>query len=94
MGAEGVSMKLNVSMAEAAKMVGIQASKMQELLETGEVPAWRDGRNWKIPIVALQDWNENKAYMERLERRNHDQETLHSTGDGKDSAGVETGYQE
>ena len=59
----------NVSMSEAARLVGIQAKVMQGLLDKGEVPAWRDGRNWKIPVTTLQEWNENRAKQEARERR-------------------------
>ena len=67
-------MTLNVSMAEAAKMVGIQTAKMQELVETGEIPAWRDGRNWKIPVNMLKEWNSLRA-IEEAERRRHGKES-------------------
>ena len=61
--------KLNVSMAEAAKLIGIQVSAIQTMLETGEVPAWREGRNWKIPVTSLVKWNEDRATREAAERR-------------------------
>ena len=67
-------MKMNVSVQEAAKMIGIQAAKMQELVETGDVPAWRDGRNWKIPVNLLKEWNGLKA-IEQAERRRHEKDT-------------------
>lgn len=70
-------MKMNVSVQEAAKMIGIQASKMQEYVETGDVPAWRDGRNWKIPVNMLKEWNSQKA-LEQSERRRHDTEAKDS----------------
>ena len=75
-------MKLNVSMAEAAKMVGIQASKMQELLEEGNIPAWRDGRNWKIPISALTEWNESRAYTEAGRRKYESKGPHNSVSEG------------
>ena len=61
--------QLNVSMAEAAKLIGIQKSMMQMLLESGEVPAWREGRNWKVPVTGLVKWNEERAVREAAERR-------------------------
>ena len=67
-------MKMNVSVQEAAKLIGIQAAKMQELVETGDVPAWRDGRNWKIPVNLLEEWNGLKA-IEQAERRRHEKES-------------------
>ena len=67
-------MKMNVSVQEAAKLIGIQAAKMQELVETGDVPAWRDGRNWKIPVNLLKEWNGLKA-IEQAERRRHEKES-------------------
>ena len=65
-------MNMNVSLNEAAKLVGIKTTRMQELLNTGEIPAWREGRNWKIPVKALEKWNEEKAIAEAKERRAHD----------------------
>ena len=63
--------QMNVSMAEAAKLIGVQTSLMQTMLETGEVPAWREGRNWKIPVSSLAKWNEERAIREAEERRRH-----------------------
>ena len=60
---------LNVSMSEAARLIGIQTRLMQSMLERGEVPAWREGRNWKIPVKALEQWNEDRAAREAEERR-------------------------
>ena len=60
---------LNVSMAEAAKLIAVKATFMQELLDAGEVDAWRDGRNWKIPVSSLMKWNEERAAKEARERR-------------------------
>lgn len=61
--------QLNVSIAEAAKMIGVQTSKMLEMVEKGVIPAWRDGRNWKIPIESLREWNKARAVREAAERR-------------------------
>lgn len=75
-------MKLNVSMVEAAKMLGIRTDRMQALVESGDIPAWREGRNWKIPVNLLKEWNGLKAIEESEERRRHEKETVHSRGDG------------
>lgn len=68
-------MKLNVSMVEAAKMLGIRTDRMQALVESGDIPAWREGRNWKIPVNLLKEWNGLKAIEESEERRRHEKDT-------------------
>ena len=61
--------QMNVSMSEAARLIGVQASLMQKMVERGDVPAWREGRNWKIPVSSLKKWNEERAVREAAERR-------------------------
>lgn len=64
-------MKLNVSLNEAAKMLGIRSASLQTLVKEGKIPAWKEGRNWKIPVKALEEWNEERAAKE-AERRKYD----------------------
>lgn len=60
---------LVVSAAEAAKMLSIKAATLHEELETGRLKAYRDGRNWKIPVEALHEYVNTRATNETKERR-------------------------
>ena len=57
--------------AEAAKALATSPNKVHELLERGEIPAYREGRNYKIVISLLQDYIEERAINESKERRNN-----------------------
>lgn len=54
---------------EAAEVLGTRPNRIQELLEAGEIPAYKDGRNWKIPCTLLQKFIEDRAIAEAKERR-------------------------
>lgn len=63
-----------VSIAEAAKILSLQAATVQRLVENGEIPAFREGRNWKIPVALLKEYVETRALKEAEQRRkNHAQ---------------------
>ena len=55
-------MALIVSAAEAAKL-------LHRKLRTGEIPAYREGTNWKIPLDLLKVTIENRAIEEAKERK-------------------------
>ena len=55
--------------AEAANALATTKSKVHELLETGQLPAYRDGKNWKIPETLLLRYIEERAEREAMERR-------------------------
>lgn len=38
-------------------------------LKSGEIPAYREGKNWKVPVKLLERYIENKALTEAKERR-------------------------
>lgn len=61
--------KTTLSANETALRIGISKSKALELIEQGEIPAIRIGRNWLVPDKALQDWLCTRAYAEANERR-------------------------
>ena len=42
---------------------------MYPLIERGEIPAYRVGCNWKVPITKLQQYVEERAEAEAYERR-------------------------
>jgi len=60
---------LVVTAAEAAKMLKLNPKETGRRLEIGEIPATRDGREWKIPKTTLQKYIEDKAIEEARERR-------------------------
>ena len=63
--------KLIYSAREAAKVLGTGNDKVQSLLKKGEIPAYREGRNWKIPKKSLEAYVEERARKE-TERRKYD----------------------
>ena len=54
-------MKYILTTQEAAGYVGIGINRIRELVKTGEIPAARSGRNFKIPRPLLEEWIEEKA---------------------------------
>jgi excisionase family DNA binding protein len=46
---------------EAAAYLNIGINQMRGLLKSGEIPAARSGRNYKIPRPLLEEWIVNKA---------------------------------
>lgn len=63
------TMALIVSAAEAAKLLKTDTHTVHRKLRTGEIPAYREGTNWKIPIDLLKATIESKAIEEARERR-------------------------
>ena len=62
-------MALIVSAAEAAKLLKTDTHTVHRKLRTGEIPAYREGTNWKIPLDLLKVTIENRAIEEAKERR-------------------------
>lgn len=60
---------LVVSAIEAAEMLRTRVDVVYRLLEVGEVPAYRIGSNWKVPITKLQQYVEERAEAEAYERK-------------------------
>ena len=42
---------------------------MLELLKRGDIVAYRDGRNWKVPVKEIEKYVETRAAIETAERR-------------------------
>lgn len=61
--------KMLISASETAQRLGISLETTLRLLEFGEIPAIRFGRNWKIPVKALDEWVIERAKAEAKERR-------------------------
>ena len=60
---------LVVSAAEAARMLNVKTATLQQELKAGNIYAYRDGRNWKIPVEALKNYVNARAETETEERR-------------------------
>ena len=61
--------KLNYTPMEARAALGISSSEIFRLLESGEIPAYKISRNWKIPVKALIEWNDDRGKKEAKERK-------------------------
>lgn len=54
---------------ETAKVIRESQKSTLIKLETGEIPAYREGSHWKVPRKLLEQYIENKALVETKERR-------------------------
>lgn len=61
--------KKTLSAGETSLRIGISKSKTLQMLDRGEIPALRVGRNWLVPEQALDEWLVSKAWEEASERR-------------------------
>lgn len=57
---------------ECAELLCTSLTVIYSLLESGELPAYRQGKNWKIPMKALEDYVMDRAMFEAEGRMNHD----------------------
>ena len=65
---------LVLTAAETAKALRERPERVKEKLETGEIPAYREGREWKIPVSLLKASIEHKALEEaKVRRQIHDE---------------------
>lgn len=71
--------RLVVTASEAADMLCLRDGKCLELLEAGEIPGYRDGIRWKIPIVLLEKYVIERAEREAEERKRIN-EKMHEEG--------------
>ncbi len=60
---------LVVSATEASKLLMTDVHAVLKLLEYGELPGYREGRNWKIPLSLLNAYVENRAIEESKRRK-------------------------
>ena len=56
--------------AEAAEALVTSPDKVRELIQSGELPAYREGRNFKIVISQLHEYIQNRATEETERRKN------------------------
>ena len=57
------------SAAEVAKVLKTDNNTILAQLQSGEIPAYKEGRYWKVPKTALQKYIEEKAIREAEIRR-------------------------
>ena len=48
--------QLTCSPIEAAKIMGIGKGTVYELLHSKQLPAYKVGRNFRIPVSVLEEW--------------------------------------
>lgn len=65
--------KKTFSAGETSLRIGISKSKTLQMLDRGEIPAIRIGRNWLVPEKALDEWLTRRAFEEAAERRKNGQ---------------------
>jgi excisionase family DNA binding protein len=58
-----------LTLAEAASVFQLDEEELREALQTGEIPAIRGGKQWKIPREGLRRYVEAQAEKEAVERR-------------------------
>lgn len=51
---------LIVSKNEASKMMKTSPNRMLELLESGEISAYKDNNVWRVPVKSLEDYIERR----------------------------------
>lgn len=62
------------SAEEAAKAIKTTKDVVLKRVEKGEIPAYREGRNWKIPKKLLQEYIIAKALEETKDRQHIERE--------------------
>lgn len=62
-------MKLVCTPSEAAEMLATSPNKVYELLEAGEIKAYKQGSLWKIPTELLREYVITKAEDETWRRK-------------------------
>jgi len=58
-----------LSATEARKVLNISSNRMTELLVAGELPAFKEGRNWKITERHLEQYMIDRAERETERRK-------------------------
>ncbi len=48
--------RLALTSAEARSLLGVGRRKLNEMLLTGEIPGFRIGRHWRVPVDGLLAW--------------------------------------
>lgn len=61
--------RLIVTPDECATLLREKKCRVMDYLESGEIPAYRSGSYWKIPLKTLEHYIENKAISEARARK-------------------------
>lgn len=67
--------RLVMTPAEASKALSTSLETIMRYLSIGEIPAYREGRNWKIPFASLQEYICERAKKEAAIRRRTNENT-------------------
>lgn len=70
-------MPMVLSLLETAKELRLSNDTTTRLLELGEIKAYRDGRNWKVPKTLLAKYVEERAIKESKARKKAYEEGTH-----------------
>ena len=54
---------------EASKALATSPDTIRELIQSGEIPAYKQGRNYKIPVRLLENYIAERAIKETKVRR-------------------------
>ena len=63
-----------VRISDAADMLATSPNRIKELIDQGELYAYRDGKNWSIPKSLIHKYAEDRAINETAERKKQCQE--------------------
>lgn len=55
-------MALILSAREAASELKMRTADVLRLLEAGEIPAYKVGRNWKVPVSVLEEYVRRRSF--------------------------------
>ena len=61
--------RLIIDVEETSGLLRCRKAEVYELLESGELPAYREGSRWKIPLSTLERYVEERAISEARARR-------------------------
>lgn len=64
--------QLVVTPEEARVALKLGREELKCLLESGILPAYKDGRNWKIPVETLKEYPVKRAEEESSRRRKNE----------------------
>lgn len=68
--------KIIVRVTEAAEMLATSPNRVKELIREGQLAAFRDGKNWSIPVECVHDYAKVRALKEAAERKRQWQKKL------------------
>ena len=60
--------KITVSANVARKMLGTSPNRIQELLDGGEILAYKEGNRWHVLVESIKDYARRRAKTETQER--------------------------